>query len=150
MRFVVLVLLSIPLVFGSDKKKEESSTVTISVGQLLELTTTGTLNKISNQDLPVAGAFKVSEIMDALTPHIQRALKARSSLYTDETSTAVPDKPGARVLKPEKVEEVRVKLESLMSQTVKVVMPLLSLDDDMPGIKISAHDIKALEPILKK
>lgn len=152
MKYLAVVLVYAVLLGAAEKKevKPVPSSITITVGDLLDLAISGALNKLVQQELPVALAFHINETIDAISPHIQQALKARDGIYTDDNSVKVPDHPGERTIKPEKADDIKAKFDALITEKVTVIMSPLDLEVDTPGIKLSARDVKALTPLLKK
>ena len=124
--------------------------VTVTVAQLILLGQTDTLAKLSAQDLPALAAFRINRFVAALTPEIQRALKARRDLFTDGNSDPTPGQTGSRTSKPDKVEEFVKAQTPLLEEKVTVAITPLSLDEDLPGVKLASRDIDALGALLKK
>ena len=120
----------------------------MTVGQLWSIAATGVLDKLAAADLPIAAAFRLHGIIDALSPHIQRAVKVKATAFTDDNSTA--DSNGNRFPKAGKMDELQKTLEPLAAEKVTIIVEPIVVEDDLPGVKLNANDIGALGPLIKQ
>lgn len=104
------------------------------------------LMKLSEQDLPIKEAWAVSKLMDTLRPcwEFQMAEERKQLDKCRWTNTA----DGIQFEKSEDAEAFRQKMDEIMDfeHDVEVKPFKLKLTDD---IKLSPHDIKALEPFIE-
>lgn len=162
-RFAIVFAL-LPVAFCAEPKAKEPPAkpeaakvetvkgVQLTVGQLIVLASTPTLGQLMNEKLPVNMAFRLFRIVDVLKPEMERANKARADLFNEENSTASmgPDgKPnGGRIVKPEKQADVQKKLELLIKEKIDIAVTPLVIEEDLPGVKLSAADIDNLGPLI--
>lgn len=126
---------------------DAAGTVKLTVAQLIALGQSDTFAKLSNQDFPAVTAFRIKRLIDAVTPEITRATKARLDLFTDKNSDL--KESGVRIIKADKMEEFLKQQTPLMAEVVTITAAPLSMENDLTGAKFSARDIEALGPLLR-
>lgn len=123
--------------------------LTITVGQLINIGQSTVLANLSSQQFPAVTAFRLHRLIETLKPDVDRALKARSDLFTKENSVEMKDGPaGSRTIKPDSLAAFQTSLEALAQEKVVLLITPLSIDADLAGAKLSAKDIDDLGPLL--
>lgn len=132
-----------------EVKAVQAPTVTVTVGQLIEIANGNVLAKLADQDLPVLTAYRLSRLIAVVAPELTRALKAKTDLFTDANSVPVPNIPGTRSIKPEFMSAFEKSYTPLMAEKVVIAVSPLTLETDLAGVRMSAHDITSLGQLLK-
>lgn len=121
---------------------------------ILQLDTT--LDKISNEELPIKTVFKLKQIQDKIQESVKFYSDNISSiikLYSKKDENGNPiiteNQMGIKI-EDDKIEECQQKLEELENCELILDDDLLISIEELADIKCSLNELRGLNPILKK
>src|SRR6185312_4724017 len=150
MKTLIFLFLSAAALCADDKAHapeskpatQQAITITVTVGDLIAMQTSGALQKLASQDFPAVVAYRINRLMAALRPEIAQALQAQAKLFTEENSEAVKGSDGARTIKPDHLAAYLEQMKPLLAEKVKLAVAPLNFQTDLAGAKLSASDIE--------
>jgi hypothetical protein len=119
--------------------------IRVSVKELLLAYESGALGKLMQQDIPVAGTWKLARLIRRIDSEYKDASAAKLKLFTDEMSSEVS--PGVRTIKPDRIEEFNT--NPLFSKVIEIDADQLTWED-LAGAKLSAADLINLGPLVRE